>query len=261
MPSSKNAALPPEIDAIFKKLFALLEDDTEQNKTLPELIRGPIAGGLSCDELPTARGEFGRTPSNPIPTNGPLGEVMYLSRLRTDAGSPIMFHRVRAEEGPEPGKPVDVYEVLSLDGKVRETLFLSMYHPRKSRKVPHGYAYAAKLDGENFIYGVSHIVPRFPAKLDAHIRKWQMDRFGAPMPVHRVREAVNGSRFSISVLEEADDVDRTTFGGRIRDDFVKLVQAAHDPRFKGKNIAIGTDGLVRPMSAVTPEDESPDEKQ
>lgn len=63
MPSSRHASLPPDIEAIFKKLFTLLEDDNEQNSKLPELLRAPIAGGLSCDELPNAHGEFGRTPS------------------------------------------------------------------------------------------------------------------------------------------------------------------------------------------------------
>jgi hypothetical protein len=39
-----------------------------------------------------------------------------------------MFHRVRADDGL--AGAVDVYEVLSLDGKVKETLFLSMYGVR-----------------------------------------------------------------------------------------------------------------------------------
>ena len=259
MPSFTNAAPPPEVDAILKKLFALLEDDNDQNKALPELIRAAVAGGLSCDELPNARGEFGRFPSNPIPTNGPLGEVMYLSRLRTETGSPVMFHRLRAEEGV--AGPVDVYEVLSLDGKIREILFLSMYHPRKSKKVPSGYTYAAKLDPNNFMYGVSHIVAKFPEKLDAHIRKLQMDRLGVPLPVMRVREAVNGSAFGISVLDEAEDVDRTTFDGRIRDDFLKLVHASQDSRFKDKSIAIGTDGLVRPLGETRVDDEMTGEEE
>jgi hypothetical protein len=251
-----NTSLPLDVEAIFKKLFKLLETDGDQIAILPEPVRSEIAGGLDCDELPNAQGEFGRSPTNPIPTNGPLGEIIYLSRLRTGSGSPVMFHRVRAEEGAT--RPVDVYEVLSLDGRVRENLFLSMYHPRKSRKVPRGYTYAAKLDGENFTYGVNHIVARFPEKLDAHVRKWQMEMLGVPLPVHRVREAVNGSRFSISVLDERENVDRTTFGGRVRDDFLKLVHASQDPRFKGKRIAIGTDGIVRPGRGRAPEDDPAD---
>ncbi len=211
---TSKAALPPDVDAIFKKLFATLEDDNEQNKTLPEIVRSSVVDGLSCDELPGAIGEFGRASTNPIPVNGPLGEVVYLSRLRTGAGSPVMFHRLGSQEGLTGF--VDAYEVLSLDGSLREKLYLSMYHPRKSRKVPRGFTYAARLDAENFTYGVSHRVSRFPEKLDAHIRKWQMDKLGIPLPVHRVREAVNGSRFSISVLDEEEGQHRETARHAVR---------------------------------------------
>jgi len=69
-----------------------------------------------------------------------------------------MFHRARSEEGPL--GVVDVYEVLSTDRTVRQNLFLSMYHPRKSRRLPRGYTYAAQFDPSNITYGVNHIVPR-----------------------------------------------------------------------------------------------------
>jgi hypothetical protein len=246
MPRPTHPALPPDVEAIFKKLDKLLYSDDEQNSTLPDAVRSQIAGGLECDELPGATGEFGRTLSNPIPTNGPLGEVLYLSRLRTSAGSPVMFHRVRAEEGP--AGAVDVYDVLSLDATVRETLFLSMFHPRKSRKVPRGYTYADKLDPSNFTYGVNHIIPNFPQKLDAYIRKWQMGMVGLVLPVARVRETINGSRFHPSVIDDQESGDRGSEQGQMRDDLLKLVQASQDPRFEGQGIAIGTDGIVRPMA-------------
>lgn len=203
MPASKCPSLPPEVGAIFKKLDKFLQSDDDQNGTLPEPVRSQIAAGLNCDELPDARGEFGRALSNPIPTNGPLGQVIYLSRLRTNTGSPVMFHRVRAEESA--AGIIDVFDILSLDGKVQETLFLSMYHPRKSRKVPRGYTYADKLDSSNFTYGVDHIIPNFPQKLDAYIRKWQMEMIGIPLPVARVRETINGSRLHPSVLDDKNE--------------------------------------------------------
>ena len=245
MPGSDRQSLPPEVEATLTKLFNLLESEPDQNNTLPGPIRSQIAGGLDCDELPNSSGEFGRSPSNPIPTNGPLGEVIYLSRLRTVAGSPVMFHRLHSERSAL--GTVDVYEVISLDGKVRETLFLSFYHPRKSRKAPRGFTVARKLDSSNLTYGVNHIVENFPHKLDAHIRKWQMEKLGIPLPVHRVREAINGSRFVVSVLDELDNADARNPKRQIRDDLLKLVKASQDPRFEGKGIAIGTDGVLRPI--------------
>ncbi len=252
MPASKRPSLPPEVGAIFKKLGKFLQSDDEQNGTLPEPVRSQIAAGLNCDELPGARGEFGRAPSNPIPTNGPLGEVIYLSRLRTNTGSPVMFHRVRAEESA--AGTIDVYDILSLDGKVQETLFLSMYHPRKSRKVPRGYTCADTLDPSNFTYGVNHIIPNFPQKLDAYIRKWQMEMIGIPLPVARVRETINGSRFHPSVLDDEESADRGSEQGQMRDDFLKLVRASQDPDLKEQGIAIGTDGIVRtfPLKGLKP---------
>jgi hypothetical protein len=242
-------AFPPEVEAIFEKLDRLLYSDSEQNKLVPAQVRSSIVGGINCDVLPGARGEFGLNPSNPIPTNGPIGEVLYLSRLRTQTGNPVMFHRVRSEEGPL--GVVDVYEVLSTDRTVRQNLFLSMYHPRKSKHTPKAYKYAARFDNSNFTYGVNHIVPRFPEKLDAYIRRWQMDTLGIPLPVGIVREAINGSGFQPSVLDEAESAPSHSTEGAIRDDILKLLHASQDPRFEGQSIAIGIDGIVRPTPHIS----------
>ncbi len=235
--SGSESFLSPEVEAIFKKFSGLLENDREQNDTLPEPHRSQIKHGPNCDELPNAHGEFGRSPSNPIPTNGPLGEVIYLSRLRTKParrwwrlgsrgpGSPIMFHRLGSQDGSIGS--VDAYEVLSLDGNVRETLYLSMYHPRKSKKVPNGYTYATKLDPDNIIYGVNHTVQNFPQNLDAHIRKWQKEMWRIPLPVHRVREAINGSRFRPSVLSAEKNVDPMLLDKHGRD--IPYNQPHHTP--------------------------------
>ena len=247
MPRSRRSSLPPQVEIILKKLDKLLQSDEEQNKTIAEPYRAQIVGGLVCDVIPGAQGEFGRSPSNPIPTNGPLGEVTYLSRLRTNVGSPVMFHRLRSEEAQS--GPVDVYEVLSLDFVAQENLFLSMYHPRKSRKVPLGYTYAAELDPSNFIYGVNHLVEEFPAKLDAHIRNWHKEALGIPLPVALVREAIHGTRFGVSFLDDVESEDRDSVRGRLRDDILKLVRAREDPRFHGRAVGIGIDGVVRPIDS------------
>lgn len=202
--------LSAEVRAIFDKLVRFLGSEVDQNNTIPDHARPQITNGLNCDEFPNARGEFGRTPLNPIPTNGPLGEVIYLSKLRTQAkqswwrlrkvnGSPIMFHRVGTQRGI--AGDVDAYEVISLDGTVHETLFLSMYHPRKSKKVPSGYFMATNFDSVDIIYGVNFAVENFPEKLDVHIRSWSKELFRMPFPVDRVRETISDSRFGISLLD------------------------------------------------------------
>ena len=200
MAGSPRDLLPPDIADILRRLTDLLENDEKQNSGIPEPHRTGIVGGINCDEIPGSIGDFGRHVTNPIPVNGPMGQVLYLSRLRTQAQSPVMFHRLGSRDGFV--NKIDLYEVLSLDGTVREKLCLSMYHPRKSRRAPSGYSLAEKVDPQNFTFSVNSYLPDFPAKLDAHVRIWHMENIGIPLPVSRIRETINGSRFAPSILDQ-----------------------------------------------------------
>ena len=71
-----------------------MENEKAQNERLPEPYRSQVLRGVDCDEIAGPVGEFGRDPRNPIPVNGPLGELTYLSNLRTVDSQPIMFHRL-----------------------------------------------------------------------------------------------------------------------------------------------------------------------
>jgi hypothetical protein len=108
--SSPHRNESTEPAAIFEKLHRFLNDERAQNNQLPESYRSEIQGGLDCDEISGANGEFGRSFQNPIPVNGPIGEILYLSSLRTNDRTPIMFHRIGSKNG------VDVFETVSLDG-------------------------------------------------------------------------------------------------------------------------------------------------
>lgn len=184
-----------DLKAAFDKVHRFLHSDLEQNRSLPASFRSDIDRGEDCDALTNAHGDFGRCATNPIPVNGPIGEVLYLSRLRTANGSALMFHRLGTDSFT---KPIDKFEVMSLDGQVREVLYLSMYHPRKTKKVPAGYRYAPDFDPSNILYGVDYYVDDFPQGLDAQVRKWEMETLGVPLPVRKIREAINGSSFTPS---------------------------------------------------------------
>jgi len=123
----------PEVQRIFEKVHRFLDDEAAQNNALPEDFRRTLAASPSCDRIPNAVGEFGRTPTNPIPVNGPVGELLYLSRLETAGGVAIAFHRLGALD------EIDVFEVASEDGRHWDVLYLSLYFPRKSKHVPSGY--------------------------------------------------------------------------------------------------------------------------
>lgn len=133
------------IDAVFERINKFLNDDKLQNDFIPESIRKLMIKGGSVDTIQGASGEFGRSISNPIPVNGPLGEITYLSRLLTDSGKRMFFHRLGsiAPSGLGAGlfdeNNVDVYELLAEDGSLWDCLYLDMYHVRKSKKAPSGY--------------------------------------------------------------------------------------------------------------------------
>ena len=47
--------------------------------------------GIDGDEMPNAQGEFGLTPSNPIPCKTVFGSTAYLGRLRTLEGKKVVY--------------------------------------------------------------------------------------------------------------------------------------------------------------------------
>jgi len=152
-PEAQSAA-----DDAFKKFHKFMDSENAQNNRLIEPHRSKVRAGADCDEIVGVVGEFGRDPRNPIPVNGPLGEIIYLSNLRTDSQH-IMFHRLGAVSN------VDVYETVSLDGAKWDILFLHQYHPRKSRVSPSGYQIVTGPERNRLLLGVDDFVAEFPNKL------------------------------------------------------------------------------------------------
>src|SRR3546814_10801196 len=69
---------------------------------------------VRSSDLPNGSGPFGFTETNPIPVNGPIGQLAYLSRLETQSGQRILFHRLGAID------KVDVFEAVTFDGSRSE---------------------------------------------------------------------------------------------------------------------------------------------
>jgi len=120
----------------FKKQFKdeSLEDQKKDLEKFPAELSDEALKGLDCDVLSNVTGEFGKTETNPIPVNGPIGEIKYLNRLMTDDGG-LIIHRLGSYG------QLDVYEVVSIGGKIWDILYLDMYHPRRSRSTPKGYTF------------------------------------------------------------------------------------------------------------------------
>jgi hypothetical protein len=185
---SRKTRVSGEVEAVYQEIDRLMDDERAQVDALPEPLRSKVLRGASCDEIPGAIGEFGRDPRNPIPVNGPMGEIIYLSNLRTVTLDPIMFHRLGS------AGHVDVYETVSVDGAMWDVLFFDLYHPRKSRRTPTGYQITDGVERNRLLSGAYEFVAAFPDQLPGAIANTTGRLFGLRMRPLRVREAVE--RFS-----------------------------------------------------------------
>jgi hypothetical protein len=179
-----------ESDKIFERLHRFLNDEQAQNDQLPEQYRSSVEGGPNCDAVAGAVGEFGRHYRNPIPVNGPIGEILYLSNLIVNKGTPIMFHRIGSKDG------VDAFEVVSFDGSVWDILFLHLYHPRKSRKAPIGYMIAQGQDRQDLFRGTNEFVDGFPHHIQDAVREVFQQWVGIPMPNPELRRVLETTSFN-----------------------------------------------------------------
>jgi hypothetical protein len=109
-----------------------------------------------CEQVPNSFGEFGRTTTNPVPVNGPIGELIYLSRLEAIDGSPIAFHRLGAFGD------VDIFELVLQGGRGWDLLYLSMYYSRKSSAAPRGYRMTDDKARRSLIRGTTATIEGFP---------------------------------------------------------------------------------------------------
>lgn len=112
-----------------------------QQKALFDAMNQVCATGCAGDELPNGHGEFGLTPTNPIPTNTIMGSRYYLSQLCTaDRQKKVDSKRrghVTSEISP---MPIDVYETFLPDGTRLPTIYISPYQQNNSRKAPRGFS-------------------------------------------------------------------------------------------------------------------------
>ena len=204
-------------------------------KKLNPLIANEILKGLSCDKLPNATGEFGSI-TNPIPVNGPLGEIKYLGKLRGKTGHAVFFHRISSTKSNVTNNPIDIFELVCQDGTQWNKLHFDVYHPRRSNLVPQGYTlvpYNKQLKMDlPFAYGVTSLVPNFPYELpkelddfygssgtySRHAKKW-LDKYSFKNPNYQNKQQ------SISKQKEinsTDDIDNFSFITEIINDSLKV---------------------------------------
>lgn len=188
---------PDETDVIFEKLSIFLNSDSAQNAAMPDDLKSIITWVSETDIVPGATGEFGLSFTNPVPVNGPIGEVTYLSALELLDGRSVWAHRLGSRDR------VDVFEVVSEDGKNWFILFLTPYFPRKSGYVPSGFRFrsAPRVRG---ISATNQFVSEFPIALPDAISDWTKSTLSIPLVTAGLREALRLNSFSRPLLHCAD---------------------------------------------------------
>ncbi|MFH1708432.1 MAG: hypothetical protein ABIF71_11035 [Planctomycetota bacterium] len=152
--AGKGKSSDPRVAEIFNKMYTFMMDERIQNsKQPPELQRLMELGG-GVDVIDGATGSFGRDANNPIPVNGPIGELIYISNLRLPSGIQIMGHRIGTYNN------IDLYETVSFDGTRWDLMFFDFYRMRKSRMLPSGYRFAN--EPERFLLAANFAVEDFP---------------------------------------------------------------------------------------------------
>jgi hypothetical protein len=124
---------------VFEHIRRILDDEDFQNNLVHPAVKQLLLSAPAYDKDPDGTGPFGLTEANPIPVNGPVGELAYLSRLETLSGQRILFHRIGAIG------TVDVFEAVAFDGSEWFVLFADFYHPRRSRLTPEGFGFTKDL--------------------------------------------------------------------------------------------------------------------
>lgn len=159
------------LNRIFEHTLQILNNDELQNSLMSEKVRLLLEQGGIRDEVPHPRGAFGRSLHNPIPVNGPLGEITYLSSLRTiTKGERIAFYRLGSID------TIDIYEAVSFDGSHWDILYFDCYYKCKSTKLPSGYS----IDTVKGITGTNSFIPGFPYNIEYFVKRCSIDIFGYP---------------------------------------------------------------------------------
>jgi len=157
----KEKSLPNDVRQAFDRMLKILNTDDMQNQLfLSPALKNKILAGHPCDQVPNPKGGFGYSTQNPIPVNGAVGELTYLSRLQREKSKQhIIFHRL-GSGNVGGGIAVDIYEVASLDGGYWGLLMFDMYHPVKSKQTPEGYIFADRVEG---FTGTNKYLDKFPS--------------------------------------------------------------------------------------------------
>lgn len=173
-----EALLDREVDSIERLLY----DEAYQNTFLPPGVAARVAEGEGVDRRPGALGEFGFDPRNPVPVNGALGALTYLSRLENEHGQRLLFQCLGGEDSL-------VFEAVCYRGEQWYLLFVDIFHPRKSTQCPAGFSFSADVA---MFSGFADLSQRFPQDYAERVAGLSTALQAAYAPPSRFAERLGG---------------------------------------------------------------------
>ena len=139
-----------KVDDVFEKIFQFLLNEELQNDELPPFYKSRLVENQKERSISKL---YGMTAEDPIRVNGSIGEILYISHLRTPDGIGFIGHRLGSIES------IDVYEVCSEDFKDWRVLFFDLYWLQKDRCAPLGLFIENKTP---FISAINKFSSKFP---------------------------------------------------------------------------------------------------
>lgn len=127
------------LQAALGQIRRMLEDEEFQLDMVSPELKDILKGCSAYDNDPNGSGPFGFSETNPVPVNGPIGQLAYLSKLETFKGERILFHRIGAIN------TIDVFEAVTLSGSEWFIFFTDLYHPRCSRLAPESFRFTQEV--------------------------------------------------------------------------------------------------------------------
>lgn len=179
----------------FAKIRRIIEDEQFQLEMVPPAVRTLLELRPAYDKAPDGTGPFGFTETNPIPVNGPIGQLAYLSKLETLTGQRVLFHRIGAIDY------VDVFEAVSFDGSQWFILFVDLYHPRRSRLLPEGFKFTTEVAQFS---GFHKFCENFPYDFPEMKATQQESGLSlAYIPISKVSESIRNRAFNRPLAHKA----------------------------------------------------------
>lgn len=102
---------------------------------------GNTENGATTDIIPGAYGEYGLCATNPIPTRGISSNEIYLRRLALCSGEEFHWTRTGSCGAPNIEHPIDIYDIITSNGRTVCTIYISPYHNVISNTAPKGFTF------------------------------------------------------------------------------------------------------------------------